>query len=331
MENSFKSIIDKSKSILILLPTKPYFDQVASALGLYLSLRDKIDVTIYAPSPMTVEFNRLIGVNKISGDMGNKNLVIRFTDYKATDIERVSYDIDNSQFKLTVIPKQNITPPTKDQIDLSYSGVSVDTVVIIGGANESHFPALAGKDLAGANIVHIGIRDITLSSGKNYLSFSRPAAAISEIMLELIHEAGGTVDQDVATNLLMGIEETTSNLTDATVSADTFMVVSELMRAGGRRTSLQGAANKSDFPEGAIPGGSPKPFFDRRQDQNPNKSGFNRRDEDRNKNKTFQSSQPLKIQPATQNNPLEEKLEEEDKNPPNDWLQPKIYKGTSTS
>lgn len=174
MENSFKSVISKSKSILVLLPTKPYFDQVAAALSIYLVLRNEKDISVYSPAPMTVEFNRLIGVNKISEEMGNKNLVIRFTDYKASDIERVSYDIENSQFRLTVIPKQKITPPTKDQIELTYSGLSSDTVIIVGGANETHFPALSNKDLSSANIVHIGTRDITLASNKSYVSFRDP-------------------------------------------------------------------------------------------------------------------------------------------------------------
>ena len=38
MENSFASLIESANSILVLLPTKPYFDQVAAALALYLSL-----------------------------------------------------------------------------------------------------------------------------------------------------------------------------------------------------------------------------------------------------------------------------------------------------
>lgn len=328
MENSFKSIIDKSKSILILLPTKPYFDQVASGLSLYLALRDKKDIGIYSPSAITVEFNRLVGVNKITTELGNKNLVIRFTDYKATDIERVSYDIENSQFKLTVIPKQKIIPPTKDQIELSYSGVSVDTVIIIGGANESHFPALTGKDLVGANIVHIGTRDISLASGKNYISFSRPASSISEIVTDLIKECGGVLDQDVATNLLMGIEESTNNLSDATVTADTFIIVGELMKTGGKRLGSQSPVQRRDFPTGAIPGNMPKPFFDRRQNQN-NRSPFNRRQDDQNHPQINTHQSP--VVSNGENNPLEETPEEETKNPPNDWLKPKIFKGTSIS
>lgn len=307
MENSFKSVLEQSKSIIILLPTKPYLDQVASALGLFLALRDSKDVTVYTPSPMTVEFNRLIGVNRISGEMGNKNLVIRFTGYKASDIERVSYDIENSQFRLTVIPKQKITPPTKDQIDLSYSGVSSDTVIIIGGANETHFPALSSKDLSGANIVHIGVRDISLTSGKSYVSFSRPASSISEIVASLIKEGGLNLDEDIATNLLMGIEEASNTYSDPSVSAETFAVVSELMKAGGKRLSIQAPAQIKDFPLGSIPGNSSKPFtYPTQPTQAPFQQNFQNQ---------ARSTQPAKPDEKT----------------PADWLQPKIYKGSSVS
>src|SRR5690554_7864489 len=105
MENSFKSVVDQSRSILVLLPSKPFFDQVAAGLALYLALRDQKQVQIATDSEMIVEFNRLIGVNKITQDIGSKNLIIRFVDYPANDIERVSYDIEDGQFKLSVIPK----------------------------------------------------------------------------------------------------------------------------------------------------------------------------------------------------------------------------------
>src|SRR4030042_6185163 len=254
MENSFKNIIDQSRSILILLPLKPYFDQVAAGLSLYLALKEQKNVQIVSPSPITVEFNRLIGVNKISQDMGNKNLVIKFTDYKANDIERVSYDIEEGQFKLTVIPKQQANPPLKEQIDLSYSGILVDSVIIIGGANESHFPSISSQDFIDANVVHIGIKDISLTSGRSYLSFSRPASSISEVVFGLLKESGIYYDSDIATNLLMGIDESTQSLNSPSVNADTFSAVSELMKIGGKRLNTQAPLERSSYPVGSIPG-----------------------------------------------------------------------------
>lgn len=305
MENSFKSIIDQAKSILILLPTDPLLDDVASGLALFLALRNKTQVQIYSPTPMTVEFNRLVGIDKVTSELGNKNLIIRFLDYKATDIERVSYDIEDGQFKLSVIPKKGILPPKKEQVELSYSGISADCIIMIGGLLESHFPVLSSKELASANVVHIGTKDISFSSNKSYISFSRPASSVSEIVADLIKESGLSLDEDIATNLLMGIEEATNNFADPSVTADTFEVVSLLMRAGGKRFFRQTTLSES-FPPGAVPGISTKTLM-------------------------FQNKARVSQKPKLQQTSQEQTPEEKQEEAPSDWLRPKIYKGTSVS
>ena len=278
MENSFASIVGSAKSVLVLLPSKPYFDQVAAALSFYLAIKDKKEAAIVCPSLMIVEFNRLVGVNKISTEVGNKNLVMRFAGYKASDIEKVSYDVENGEFRLTVVPKTGFTSPKKEQIELSYSGISADTVVLIGGASVVHFPALS-QELSGAKIVHIGTRG--LSGEGAVLSFARPASSVSELVAQLLQEAGLAIDADIATDLLMGIEEGSRDYKGQDVTAETFETTATLLRAGGRRVVSAGP-DKSTFPAGAIPG------------------------------EIFQEP---------------EKKEE----PPKDWLEPKVYKGTSIS
>lgn len=282
MKNSFSSLIENANSVLILLPTKPTFDQVAGALGLYLSLKDTKTVSISCPSPMVVDFNRLVGVDKISTELGDKNLTLRFPNYDAENIERVSYDIENGEFKLTVIPKPGFVSPKKDQIDINYSGVASDTVILIGGKNESHFPAISSKNLLGANLVHIGTRVLEVSADKSILSFARPASSTAELIGILIAEMGLSYDHDIATNLLMGLEQGSLNFTGSDVTADTFQLVANLLRAGGVRIP-RGGELKGNFPVGSIPG------------------------------------QKLPEEP--------EKKEQ----PPQDWLEPKIYKGTSIS
>ena len=280
MDNSFGSIINSASSVLILLPTKPFFDQVAAGLSLYLSLRDKKDASISCPSSMVVEFNRLVGVNKITQELGDKNLVVKLVDYPAENIERVSYDIDGSEFRLTVIPKPGFPSPKKEQASLGYSGVSADTVILIGGANKSHFPAVdSSKELAGAKIIHIGTRALSVTSEASIMSFARPASSCSEIVADLIKKSGYTLDVDVATNLLAGIEEGSNKFSNSEVVANTFQTVADLMRVGGARK--QKLSNQREpFPPGSIPG---------------------------------------------------EKVVEEKKEAPKDWLEPKIYKGSSIS
>ncbi|OGM03059.1 hypothetical protein A2115_02280 [Candidatus Woesebacteria bacterium GWA1_41_8] len=297
MENSLKNILDQSNSVLVMLPTKPFFDQAAAGLSLYLTLRQSKEVQVFCPTPVTVELNRLIGINKITQEMGSKNLIIRFIDYKASDIERVSYDIEDGQFRLTVIPKQQINPPGKDQVDLAYSGVSADTVILIGGTNEQHFPALSLKELANSRIIHIGTKDISINPSKKVISLARPASSVSEVMTALLKESGLQIDGDIATDLLMGIESATNDFSDMNVTADTFAAVAELMRAGGRRNAGAGVSG-GNFPPGSIPGTN-----------------------------TPAVQQNVQSQPMDQTNQANKT--NDDENAPKDWLEPKIYKGTS--
>ena len=248
MDKSLKSLIDPANSVLILLPTKPYFDQVAAGLGLFLALKDEKEVNISCPSEMLVELNRLIGINQVSKDLGNKNLVISFSDYQSTGIERVGYDIEDREFKLTVIPKPGVAPPKKEQVSLNYSGVSADVVILIGGANESH--ALGQKDLVGVKIVHIGTRALLSEGDRQVISLASPASSVSELTYTLIKESGFSISSDVATNLLLGVGTGSNNFSSDAVTADTFQAVADLMRAGGSRRREV----RRSYPPGSIPG-----------------------------------------------------------------------------
>lgn len=297
MDNSFSSLVDSATSILVLLPTKPYFDQVAAGLSLYLSLKDKDkkEVTIHCPSPMMVDFNRIVGINKITSEIGNKNLTIKFTGYDANNIEKVSYDIEQGEFKLTVVPKTDFTAPERDQLNLSYSGASTDLVILIGGANDSHFPVLSNEDFVGTKVVHIGTR--VLSSNREVMSFAKSGASASELVANLIKENDFSMDPDIATNLLMGIEEGSSNFTSLEVTPETFETFAYLLRNGGHR-QLKTKLSPMNFPPGAIP---TQPF-----------------------------NQPKFIQAESILEQVENK-EEIVENPPDDWLQPKIFKGSAAN
>lgn len=293
MENNFRSYLDSARSILIILPKKPYFDQVAAGLSLYLTLLGKKEVDIVCPNPMLVEFNRLVGVDKVKSELGNKNLVIRIVNYKASDIERVSSEVKNEELYLTVIPQPGVNPPLENQVMLSHSGVSADLIILIGGADQTHFPMISNQDLAGLPKVHIGLRPLSLGQGVSVVSFVKPSSSVSEIVADLIREAELEVDGDTASNLIAGIEMGSNHYSSDGVSANTFQTIADLMRLGGRRLPQ---LPKKDYPQGAIPAVQP----------------------------TFQ--------PASVENKEEKKEEDSlEETPPQDWLAPKIFKGTSVS
>jgi len=355
MEEQFKNLVDNAKSILILLPTKPFFDQVAAGLALFLALREQKDVQIVSPSPITVDFNRIVGINKVTQEMGNKNLVIRFLDYKPDDIERIKYDLDNGQMFLTIIPKPAAKAPAKDQVQMSYSGVAADTVFLIGGMNDSHFPQLANKDLASAKLVHIGIKDVMLTGDKHPVSLARPSSSVSELVYYLLKNNGYDIDQDAASDLLMGIEDETNNFSDRDANADTFLAAADLMKRGAKRFSGTAPITPNNFPPGAIPNMSPSGMPQMPPMQMPQQP-------------QMQPAQPMQPYPMPQmpNNfpgapqpmpqpqsrppqpkpksgkpvdpPVQQMPEPGDENPeemenaPEEWLnKPKVYKGTSVS
>jgi hypothetical protein len=299
MNDSFSSLIESSASILVVLPTKPTFDQTAAALSLYLSIMDKKEASIYCPSQITVGFNRLIGVNKVTTEIGNKNLTIKFVNYNGSDIEKVKADLEGNEFVLTVVPKTGKSSPKKDQMDLNYSGVSADLIILIGGANDSHFPILTSPESANAKIAHIGTR--TLAVSREVMSFAKPGASSSELVANLIKENNLTLDSDSASNLVMGIEDGSSNFASAEVTPETFETFAHLLRSGGQR-SPRIKLSPANFPPGSIP---TKPF-NQPQEQKP-------------------------VQPEPTITQVETKDEMPVENPPEDWLQPKVFKGTSVS
>ncbi len=301
MNDSFSGLVNSAASILIILPEKPNFDTAASGLALYLSIREAKEALIYCPSPMTVGLNRLIGVNKIVSEIGNKNLTIKFAGYEANNIEKVSYDIENGEFKLTVTPKAGFTAPGKDQLDLSFSGVSADLIILIGGADENSFPILSRDELAGVKVAHIGVR--TLTSARAVMSFASPGASISEVAARIIKENSLSLDVDIATDLVMGIEEGSGNFTSSEVTPDTFEIFAFLLRNGGQRPPKT-KLSPIGFPPGSIP---TRPF-----------------------------SEPVleqveKKEPVRNASSAADAGGEVVENPPDDWLQPKVYKGTSIS
>ncbi len=324
MENSFKSIIDSAGSIVIFLPTSPNLDQVASALSLFLALKNSKPVQIVSASPITVSLNRLIGIDKISQETGNKNLVIGFSGYDANGIERVSYDIVENQFKLTVLPKPGVNPPKVDQVKITYEGVSADTVILFGGVTDAHFPQLATKGLESAKTYHIGTRPLTVDPSKVIYTFAQPMASVAELTFFLLNEAQLPIDADVATNLLMGIEDATQNYKSQIVTAETFEITASLIRMGGHRLSGE-PVDKTKFPSGSIPQVVKQASGvdnTRLQTQAVTPTDF----ADFSQKQDEKQEQPAPVAAEVKEN--EEEVEEE-LNPPSDWLQPKVYRGTS--
>ena len=256
-----KTALAEAKSVAILLPPEPTTDMVASALGLFLSLKEAGKVAqIGCGSPIKVENADLFGVDQIKNSIGNQNLIISF-DFKEEDLKKVDYDVDeNGKFMLLIQPQPGSPAPDTSSINFSYSGASADLVFVFGIASLEELGKIYADEKAFLD--HAKIISLSLSSKPGNFSaialHSQAAASLAEIVTFLLRSGEIKPSPDAANNLLSLISENTRNFSSAKVSADTFETVAYLMRAGGHlgRSPLAATSRFGAFPPSPF-GGAP--------------------------------------------------------------------------
>lgn len=291
-----KTIIEPAKSILIVLPKNLTHDVVASSLGLKLALESVgKSVSVSSASPLTVEYNRLVGVDTISNQIGSSNLVISF-DTQSELVDTVSYDLDKGELRLVITPKAN-APKAIDHRHLKFiPGSSKSEVIITIGIDDpqdlGELYSQVKDQLSGSK--SIGLHHIHPSSSFASSHFSHPdASSLSEFVTIIIDQFGYQLHEDVATNLYSGLVQSTNNFQSSKVSHETFEIAALLLRRGARRDK---GISASDFPSGSIPGTTPKPV-----------TGFGSDHHEPEMEITQSTTKPNV--------------------PPADWYEPKIYRG----
>lgn len=325
--NQIRTLTEQAKEILILIPPGPNLDQVAALLSLYLSLisRGK-HVSITCPTLMTVEFNHLVGVdkvgNKIDSAQGN-NLVISFP-YQEGSIEKVSYNIENNAFNLVIEPRKDYPPVTPEAIKYSYTGGNIDLVCTVGVARLSDLDNLSPNQALFNEkpIINIDVNPQNQNYGKVNLVDSN-ISSICELLVSSFSLLGFNMDNDIATNLLMGITNGTNNFTSVQTTASTFEAAAICLRHGAGKVSSISAKKQplySNLPQISsrtptninIPQASPMTASPVRQTIQPS---FIR---SAPKIKIFS---PKPVTATVPNKPTHDA--------PPDWLKPKIYKGST--
>lgn len=304
-----KPIKDKLQTdgpILILLSQNAQLDHVASGLALYLSLKDAgKDVQIASATELRAEFSRLIGLNQVSEEIGNKNLVISFGSFKFNSIEKISHNEGvGDEFELIIQPKAGQKAPDPKDIEFSFRGVSADLIFTIGAARLEDLGDLYEADRSlynQATVVAFNRRQ-----EPNFASISiidNSASSLGEVMADFLTELGYTPREDIATNLLSAIDFATNRFQNPMISPQAFITAGQLMQAGAKRqpprpnpVQLSGVGNRPPFlpfnqpspGQTTFPGVNPnqnQPQQNqppRRSGQNPKKSRNNSSNQNRN-------------------------------------------------
>jgi hypothetical protein len=232
--NALKAKLQDTSSVLITVASNPNSDSVAAALAFYLSLKSSgKKVAVVSSNPVTVRDSSLVGVDKMSTDLGGNNLVITL-NIPEDRVDKVTSNTEGGHLNLIINPREGADPVTEKDVVFSYSGAVADVILVIGAADLKDVGTLVETENTLFNSATIA--NISNQVGNfGAINITDPSSSNSELVTALLKELELPMDVDIANNLMMGIEAGTDNLSSPNMTADTFEALAVLYRTGARR------------------------------------------------------------------------------------------------
>lgn len=262
-----KTLLPTAKNILIAMPANSNIDVLASGLALFLTLQGAgKQVSIVCDDTIRVGQSHLYGVDHIQKNIPSTeggNLTLTLEGVAASDntipaLEKLDWYAENSNLNLVfhILPGQTFQPA---KIVPKYQGSGFNLIFVVGALNlstlgniyQSHQQAFSGT-----HIVNIDTQVGNPSFGQTNV-LDTQASSVSEVMSQVLQDLDFVLNADPASNLIAGIFDATSNLTDNKVSAETYMAVANCLRSGGRKPSTSQVSTPSYDWAGLMPKDQP--------------------------------------------------------------------------
>lgn len=292
-----KTKLGTAQSVLLSIIADPSQDVVASALAFYLSLKQSgKNVSIVSSSAPVVRDSHIVGLDKITTDVGGSNLIITL-DVPENYVDKVTSNTEGGHLNLIINPAKGVAPITSDNVKFGYSGATADLVIIIGAADLKDVGSLVEKEndlFSKERLVNISNQVGTFGT----INITDPSSSNSELVTALLKELSLPMDIDIANNLMRGIEDATSGLSSPNMTADTFEALAILYRTGARRETRTIPATQAKII-------ADMPIIDQAADI------------DSSQLKTVKDEVRDSIEPSA--------------TPQSDWLQPKIFSGSNSN
>lgn len=354
-----RETISRSQQVSLAVSKNPTIDQMASALGLALTLEAQgKKVSVISPTEPIVELSSLVGIDKVktSNQGSSGDLVVSFP-YREGEIEKVSYTIDDGF--LNIVVKAGESGLTFSERDVTYKRGSdkPELLITVGIARMSDVTGLFSEE-ALKDVMIINIDNSNDNEGYGGMVLVSPKfSSLSEQVADLMLNLGYDIDIDVAQNLLSGLTTATDNFQSPTTSYLAFEIAAILLKRGARR-------DRSRVAEAPRPMQAQQPAqqaFTRPQQRTPQQAQQPRREDRQDRRDAIrdalraQSQARNTVQPQVQEpvQPLQQEVQpvqvrqeqvrterpmqqvqsqtrSQDVKPPSDWLTPKVYKGSSS-
>ncbi len=240
--NQVSTLLTEARSIILIVPPDPSEDTAAAAVALAAGILAVGGKDIQLVSPVIPTKNSEIFEHfTVRTELGNKQLQVSFP-YDATQVDKVSYNIDDSagRFYLTIQPQKGSPALDYNQLEYAYIGADADLIILVGVPNyEVLDQVYIGYEDLFKNTTVISLNNHQTSIGLIKLD-SSGSSSLAEATIFMVKALQLPVSSETATILLKAIESATQSLTSYAATADTFEMVAYLLRQGARR--VRGAA-----------------------------------------------------------------------------------------
>jgi nanoRNase/pAp phosphatase (c-di-AMP/oligoRNAs hydrolase) len=235
-----REIVTKSRSTVILVPPNPSIDSIAAATSLYLAL-NKMGKTVSLACSQKVQSD-LVASDKFQNIIGagGDSLMISFP-YTDGAIDKVDYNIQGEAFNLIVTPRSGFPKLNPNQVNFSYTGGLVDIIFVIDAPTLNSLGTIYTDNqnqFTGKDIINID-RHLTNAYFGTVNYVNKTVSSISELVLSVIQSLEVEIDRDMATNLYSGSAASTNNFTSYSTNAETFENIATLMRLGAVKKAFK--------------------------------------------------------------------------------------------
>lgn len=301
MLERIKDLLAKNESIGIAVGKDPGIDEMAGALSLYLALSEVgKKVTVVCPTEPIVELSSLVGIDKVRKSFAGGaegDLTVTFP-YREGEIEKISYTLEEGKLNILVKAGENGLSFNEKDVEYKRVGSAPGLVFVVGTPRISDLgTAFDMETLRDSKVINIDYKPENQGFGDIPL-LGRNASSVCELMASFISSLGLKTDVDIASNLLTGIIDATDNFQNPATSPLAFEEAAALLKRGAVRKTENTRKNAAEEDSFFSPKAQPKPTAFAK--------GFGESKEEKKP---------------------EIKLNED--NPPDDWLAPKIYKGST--
>jgi len=251
--SALAEVLPQANSVVIFIHPMATYDAVAAATSLSLALKSAgKQATVFCEEAMRVEHNYLVGIDEVTSEISNRDLIISFA-YNENQVDKVSYNIDdqNHRFELIISPKTGFSALDPNTINYSRAGFQADAIILLGYHSFSELGELYQREKYGFDhAFSVAVTQDEISRfARLHLTLHPQTMSYSELVYFMIRQLQlSEVKDDLATNLLSGIEYATDRFALPEIPARVFESVAQLMRGGAKRQPANPAFEQLRMP-----------------------------------------------------------------------------------